>query len=232
MCREVVVHEPYKFKVRTPERGKCWEEITSILNALDQPVFRVTSRSVRDRFALLNNKMSQKLREEQRASGIDPDEPTELEILLEDILEREREAKERLDAEDADKKKSAGKDKAAAEQVRKQALERMSSRKGSDSDEDTTPVKRKKARRSTANVMEFLSCKAEKEIEFKNEELEVRKKELDLASSKQDQHQKQQEGMMAVMINQMQQQQQQQQAVTSMLLQQQKMFMAFMDKKP
>ena len=176
--------------------------------------------------------MSQKLREEQRASGIDPDEPTELEILLEDILEREREAKERLDAEDADKKKSAGKDKAAAEQVRKQALERMSSRKGSDSDEDTTPVKRKKARRSTANVMEFLSCKAEKEIEFKKEELEVRKKELDLASSKQDQHQKQQEGMMAVMINQMQQQQQQQQAVTSMLLQQQKMFMAFMDKKP
>lgn len=166
MCREVIMHEPYKFKVRSPERGKCWDEIAKTLNALAQPIFKVTSRSVRDRFSLLSNRISQKLRDEERASGIDTEEVSELEALLEDILEREKEAKEKLDAEDVEKKKTAGKEKAAAEEVRKQALERMSKtkRQSTSEDDDGTPVKRKKARRSTRDVVEFLTKKAEGEI--------------------------------------------------------------------
>ena len=49
MCREVLVSEPYKFKQRTPERGKAWESEAQQLNSIHHPNFRVTSRSVRDR---------------------------------------------------------------------------------------------------------------------------------------------------------------------------------------
>jgi len=70
MCREVLVNEPYNFKLKSVERGKAWDDIAQQLNAIDQPIFRVTSRSVRDRFSLLSTKMAQKLRDEERASGI------------------------------------------------------------------------------------------------------------------------------------------------------------------
>ncbi|KAJ7363111.1 hypothetical protein OS493_011385 [Desmophyllum pertusum] len=49
MCREVLVSEPYKFKQRTPERGKAWESVAQQLNSIHHPNFRVTSRSVCDR---------------------------------------------------------------------------------------------------------------------------------------------------------------------------------------
>ena len=49
--REVLVHEPWKQK-----RGKIWEKIAESLNALNtvcELYFKVTQRSVRDRYKLL-----------------------------------------------------------------------------------------------------------------------------------------------------------------------------------
>ena len=91
MCREVLVSEPYKFKLRTPERGQAWESLAQQLNSIHQPKFRVTARSVRDRFSLLSTKYAQKLRMEERASGIEV-EQTEQERLIDEILEREKDA--------------------------------------------------------------------------------------------------------------------------------------------
>ena len=112
--------EPYKFKLRTPERGQAWESLAQQLNNIHQPKFRVTARSVRDRFSLLSTKYAQKLRMEERASGIEV-EQTELERLIDEILEREKDAKRELDSKDREKKSKADKEKATAEQVRKQA---------------------------------------------------------------------------------------------------------------
>ena len=58
--------EPYKFKLRTPERGQAWESVAQQLNSTHQPIFR----SVRDRFSLLSTKYAHKLRMEEKASGI------------------------------------------------------------------------------------------------------------------------------------------------------------------
>ena len=132
MCREVLDIEPYQFKLRSPERGKAWETTSSHLNATSHPKFRVTPQSVRDRYNLLTKKFQVRLNREERASGIS-DDNSELDNLLEEILEKEKEAKEKLDNDDEDKKKSLANEKAAAEDMRKRALERVgqtSKRKG------------------------------------------------------------------------------------------------------
>ena len=97
-----------------------------------RPKFRVTPRSVRDRYDLLTKKFQVRLNREERASGIS-DDNSELDNLLAEILEKEKAAKEKLDNDDEDKKKSLANEKAAAEDMRKRALERVgqtSKRKG------------------------------------------------------------------------------------------------------
>lgn len=69
-----------------------WNSIATHLNSLNQPKFKVIGRAVRDRHTLLTSRHKQKLRDEEKASGIEIEE-TELDILLEDILEREKKKK-------------------------------------------------------------------------------------------------------------------------------------------
>ena len=73
-------------------------------------------------------KHAQKLREEEEASGIKV-ETSELDILPEDIIERDKNAKAKIESQDLDKNKKAEKEKATAEEVRKQAIERMADSK-------------------------------------------------------------------------------------------------------
>ena len=56
-------------KLRSLERGKGWETIASHLNATSHPKYRVTPRSVRDRYNLLTKKFQIRLNREERASG-------------------------------------------------------------------------------------------------------------------------------------------------------------------
>ena len=56
LCREIPVSQPYQFKETTVERGKSWEEISNRLNNCQTTKFRVTKRSVRDRFKLIKEK--------------------------------------------------------------------------------------------------------------------------------------------------------------------------------
>ncbi|XP_068674873.1 uncharacterized protein [Montipora foliosa] len=134
MCREVLVSEPFNFKPRSPERGKVWDAIAQRLNAIDQPKFRVSARAVRDRYSLLTAKQAQKLRDEEKASGIHV-EISELDSLLEEILEREKDGKAKIESQDLDKNRKAEKEKATAEEVRKQAMERMADTKKRENDE-------------------------------------------------------------------------------------------------
>jgi len=210
MCREVILEEPYNFKPRSPERGKVWDSIATHLNDLQQPAFRVTARSVRDRYALLTSKRAQKIREEEKASGIDVEDVSELDNLLEDILEREKEGKAAIEAQNLEKNKKSEKEKGAVDLIRRQAMEKMEKRQ---SDEFQTGTK-KKGRRSTSDAIDYLKEKASKEYDLRKEEMELKKKE-------QDQSSQQQQDMMKVLLNQMQQQQQQQQNLQTMFLSQQ-----------
>ena len=113
MLREALTSEPYNFKPKSSERGQGWESIAAHLNSLKRPEFRVTSRAVRDRYALLISPHKLKQREEEKASGIDVPEPTKLDTLLEEIREQEKIAEEKADtlrnekkAKDEEKEKS------------------------------------------------------------------------------------------------------------------------------
>ena len=124
MSREVLIVEPCRFKIRSPKRGKAWESLAETLNATSSlsSKFKVTARSVRDRYNLLTKKMQAKLKSEEKASAIDV-ETTELDDLLEEISEKEKAAKEKLESDEDNK--AVENDKVAAESMRKEALERM-----------------------------------------------------------------------------------------------------------
>ena len=78
LARESLVCEPFKFKSRSRESGQAWEVITKNLNAIEVPRFRVSERAVRDRAKRMLKNYTFKIREEERASGIEVPELTEL----------------------------------------------------------------------------------------------------------------------------------------------------------
>ena len=95
--REVLVHEPWKQKYGSQERGKVWEKIAESLNGLNtvcELYFKVTQRSVRDRYKILVDNFKKREREKAAASGISPEE-TESDIALADIIEEADEMHEK-----------------------------------------------------------------------------------------------------------------------------------------
>ena len=76
LCREVVNVNPFTTKKGSTQRSSMWEKIADTLNKCSVPKFRVDKRSVRDHVGILVYKHKKKL---QKATGITPNEPTELE---------------------------------------------------------------------------------------------------------------------------------------------------------
>lgn len=204
MCREVLVEEPYRFKIRSAERGQAWESIAENLNVMPSLKFRVTARSVRDRYNLLTKEMQAKLKIEEKSTGIDV-ESSELDDLLEEILEREKAAKQKLESDDENKRKIAENDKTAAEDMRKQALEGMGQTAKRKKGGDDSEAPNKKSRRSTVDVVEYLKERAAKEIVLKEQELELRKKEQENMMEREKEKNQHQENLISTMLQQQQQ---------------------------
>lgn len=106
-------------------------------------------------------------------------EISELDTLLEEILEREKDGKAKIESQDLDKNKKAenkkaGKEKATAEEARKQAMERMADIKKRENDESDSGNGRKKVRRSTSDTIDFLTEKSAKDHDLKEKEIELR----------------------------------------------------------
>ena len=89
LWREVVNLNPFTSKKGSTQRSGMWEKIAQILNECTVLRFCVDKRSVRDRMGILVNKHKRKVRAEEKASGIAPDEPSELENLLDTIIASE-----------------------------------------------------------------------------------------------------------------------------------------------
>ena len=73
------------------ERGLCLDRIAENLNSIETVWFKVNQRSLRDRLIKLLKIFKSKRTQEEKASGISPDH-TELDDLLQDILERQQQA--------------------------------------------------------------------------------------------------------------------------------------------
>ena len=96
LCREILVIEPFSFRYGSRERGQAWEKIAHNLNQSIYPKFNVDKRAVRDHFLKLERVFKRQIAEEERASGISP-ESTELDMAMEEIVEKSKEAKDGLD---------------------------------------------------------------------------------------------------------------------------------------
>ena len=123
LCREVLLEEPYKYKKGSNEKGKKWSEKAEALNKNQEVKFKVTQRGVRERMERLQKRYLENKKEEEPASGIAVDDLTELETLIDEIIEREKLAVETRDSEGTLKKVEANKQ--TPEKMRKEAMERL-----------------------------------------------------------------------------------------------------------
>ena len=114
--------EPYKCKNRSRESGQAWDLIAANLNSVHAPCFRVSQKSVRDRARILLKNFKLKIREEEKASGIEVEELSELDLALEEIIEKEKAANAQLDLEESVRKNEL-QDKANAEEMHLQTME-------------------------------------------------------------------------------------------------------------
>ena len=111
-----------------------------------------------------------KLRAEEKATGIVPDEPTELENLLEQIIALEESAEAEQQETGREKNRKIESDRAKAEDIRLKAMEKLkdTQKRQSDGMEDNQS---KRPRRSGSSAISYLSQRADINYELKQEEL-------------------------------------------------------------
>ena len=165
---------------------------------MENPKFHIKEkRGVRDRWNILQGKFLKRMREEEAASGIECEELSEKDTLIEELSERERSFQV--------KEKNTAKDKEAAESVRRKAMERMKdSKRKTSQDSDLDPglaAGGKKSRKTATEVVDFLKEKAKCEQTQRQQEMELRRKELE-------ENAKQERGVLEVMQRQSEAQQQ------------------------
>ena len=125
LLREVIIHEPYKFKVGSKERGAAWTAIASELEGgFDM---KVNQRSVREKFNRMIEGFKKKEAVEQRASGVDVEYNEKDQALL-DILDRMAECDEVNEQE----RQRQNLEVETAEEMRKRAVEAMRDNEESD----------------------------------------------------------------------------------------------------
>ncbi|CAH3185460.1 unnamed protein product [Porites lobata] len=129
LCREVVNVNPYTTKKGSTQRSRMWEKIADNLNKFTVPKFRVDKRSVRDHVGILVYKHKKKLLAEEKATGITPDEPTELENLLDMIIALEESGEAELQETQGTASKKRQYDRAKVKDVRLKAMEKLSETK-------------------------------------------------------------------------------------------------------
>ena len=212
-CREIMVSRLFETKKSSVERGQVWEAIADHLSSMREPTFKVDQRAVRDHYKKLITRFKRKQREELSASGISPEE-TELDSMMEEIVEREESSEIILQHEKEEKMQKLEEDRIAADDMRRKAMETLSEtkkRKGKDGD------KLKKKKKCTSETLTYLREKSASEINVRREEIELKKADNELKATQLEQ----QNNMMKVLVEQQQQQQQQNQAMHVMMLQQQ-----------
>ena len=175
-------------------------QIAVNLNSLASPTFKVSKRSVRDRLTLLQAKYKENLREEERVSGIDCEE-TQLDTAVEEILDKEKAADMERNEQAGTLTKQHQSEKASAEEVRHQAMERLGKTQKRNADmEEGKPSKRGKRRSSDA--VEYLKEKFELESKLRKDEMEFKKNEQKMLMDQQSQMHKQQLEMMKMVQQQ------------------------------
>ena len=207
-------------KAGSRERGAAWLNVASALMAES---LTVTARSVRDRYHILAKKWKAKVGAEEKESGGGEKDMTEVEVLLEELVELESESEKVAEQQNEAKKAAAAKEKKQATEMRQRALERFGeTRKRQTETEKEEGKKETKRRRSGGGALEWLKEKGESLRELKEKELQDKKEEREIQKMQHEQfvgqlqatqiaNNDQMKMFQQQMLQQMQQQQHQQQ---------------------
>lgn len=213
-CREIIFVNPFSAKKKSVQRSALWQKVADTLNGITDPVFYVDKRSVRDHIGVLVQRFKRKEAKELKESGTNPTK-TEVDVAIEQIIAMEESADEQHDLEDGEKKDKMEGDRLKAEEMRRTAIETMGKTQKRKSEEGQS--KAKKCRRSGSETVEFLKLKAEQDMNVKKQELDLRKQEQEQMVEAQNQ----QRDMFKQMIKQQQEQQKQMHDMQSLLMLQQ-----------
>jgi hypothetical protein len=119
LAGEGVLHH----KLKSRERGAGWLIIAKKLQP-SFPGIEVTAPAVRDHYGVLERKHENKMAQEERATGISGEELTEVEGLLEELIEIYEETERRVEGGNEIKKANVEKEKNQAVEMRQRAMER------------------------------------------------------------------------------------------------------------
>ena len=204
---------------KTVQRAQVWQRIADTLCSYDTPKFTVSKRAVGDRYGIISSKYRKTLSAEKRASGIEV-EQTELEVLLEELIEQEDLSEE----EGNETKRKTEQDKSKAQEIRKTAMENLGETKqkklvnGEQDDATSLPLKNK-TRKSGSKVVGYLKEKSEQEAKLREQEIEIKKTQQEMEGKRYD-------SLMTMMA----QQQQQQQQIQASMVEQNKLMLSLLSK--
>ena len=122
MLKEVAAEGVFVQRMGTRDWGTAWQNVAKLLNVVDG--FNVTPRAIRDRYNLAK-KLKAKLAREVRESGGGDDGMSEVEKLLEDLMEVSEESGRKCEDLSDAKKQAAENEKKLALEMRDRAMERF-----------------------------------------------------------------------------------------------------------
>ena len=175
MMKEVAASGILHEKPYSKERGAMWQEIAKSINANDG--FCVTARGVRDRLTTLMKKHKVLMNKDAKKTGEGGHEPTEFEILIEELIQLNDDTESQHSLHSSQNKKKLEDDRLKAVELRQKALERQGeTRKRNNSDEESAPSSScsKTSRRSSSDTLLFLREKLENDKKNKDLEREER----------------------------------------------------------
>ena len=167
--RELLSWELWKHRSGTRERGNCLDEICKILNNIKEPQFCVSQKGLRDRLKILERDSKARKRDSERGSGISP-EYREIDQIMEGYMERrEEEEKTKESHTDVDRKHQ---DKAAGEEMRERAMERLAKTKKRNGKDEP-----RKNRQKSGDTLDYLRETAERDSQLRQDELDMKRRQ-------------------------------------------------------
>ena len=202
MMREVAFEGVLQHKSGSKERGQGWQKVADVLNTLGG--FTVNNRGVRDRLTNLMKKFKTLINKDKQLTGFGGDEPTEFEVLIEELILLNDDTEAKCEEDLQHKKTTAEADRNKALEIRASAMERYGEtrKRVSEDDDEATP----KRRRSASDTVTFLREKLENDKEVRQQEKQDRltdkREQQEFMQLQQRQHMEMQQQMVAMIAQQ------------------------------
>ena len=163
MLQEMAAEGVLYHKLKSRSREISWQRVVDKVNVL--PNFDANVKSIRDRFRLLAKKHKDKIGKGERSTGGGGVDLSEVEILLEELIEIEDDTNQRAEEDHKAKKNNEDEDRAKALEMRKRAMESKGEtreRLGQTSSEEKKPRTPNKSMEFLEKAIENSKCKRKK----------------------------------------------------------------------